>query len=102
MDGGVVEIGGRRTSIEIDDKAGPPRAWVAFLATLIAGAVALLFIVLTVVPDRDPPARPHSVAELARVEKKNLREDIARLTEQRDALAQERRRLVREVSSLSR
>lgn len=103
MDGGVVEIGGRRAPIEIDDAAGPPRAWIAFLLTLLAGAAALLFFVLAVLPDRQAAARSLTVAELVvQQERTVLRQDIARLTAERAALAQERQRLAREAAPLPR
>ena len=103
MDGGVVEFEARRTSIEVDVRPGAPRAWIAFLVTLAASAATLLLIVTTVVPDEAEPAHPFSLAELVLDEESAvLREDIARLTAERDALAQERRRLAREVTTRTR
>jgi len=75
---------------------GPPRLWLAFLVILAFCAGTLIAIVLTMLPDRHaaatPPARqvasfavpPQAVA---------LRRDVVALTEQRNALEAERRRL---------
>ena len=91
MDGGVVEIRGRRAPIEIDDEAGPPRAWVAFLLTLFAGAATLLFIVLTVLPEREAAARPFSITGSTVPEVQAvLREDVAGRTAESTAPAHPR------------
>lgn len=98
MDGGVVEIAGRQTPIEVDDASGPPPAWVAFLLTLFAGAATLLAIIFTVLPDRGASARPFSAAALVMANEETvLRKDIAALTAERAALEDQRNRLAREV-----